>query len=106
MCKTASSYSCVKCNGRGYISAFSNVQGGVCFSCKGTGVVIQKTKPTVSKRFILNFLWMDEAHPNYNNGEYTPCLTIKAASMSAANKKAEALMKKNGSVSFKVVDAE
>lgn len=32
------SLACNRCSGRGYISAFSHVQGGVCFKCGGHGV--------------------------------------------------------------------
>lgn len=32
-------HTCLKCNGKGSIKAFSYVEGGKCFECKGTGEV-------------------------------------------------------------------
>jgi DnaJ-class molecular chaperone len=36
-------YPCTRCNGTGRLSAFSNVLGGVCFKCHGSGK--QAAKP-------------------------------------------------------------
>lgn len=40
---------CTKCFGKGHISAFSHVQGGVCFSCGGKGyrMVSKSHKPSI-----------------------------------------------------------
>jgi hypothetical protein len=35
-------YPCPKCEGHGTIRAYSNVQGGVCFKCGGSGRVAAK----------------------------------------------------------------
>jgi hypothetical protein len=40
---TSSSLSpCVKCNGTGYIGIYSHIEGGMCFACRGTGVMPEK----------------------------------------------------------------
>ena len=45
------SYTCPKCEGHGTIRAYSNVQGGVCFKCGGSGEVA--TKPAAkSKKWV------------------------------------------------------
>ena len=37
---------CPRCTGgKGVISAFKHVKGGVCFQCNGLGYVMRKTKP-------------------------------------------------------------
>lgn len=36
-------YKCTRCAGTGRLNCFSNVLGGVCFKCKGSGM--QTTKP-------------------------------------------------------------
>ena len=41
---TVTLYPCLRCNGNGRISVYSNVLGGVCFKCAGTGK--QKGKPS------------------------------------------------------------
>ena len=45
---------CSKCAGKGNIKAFSNVDGGRCFSCSGRGVIVTKTAPKTSKRFAVS----------------------------------------------------
>lgn len=45
---------CNKCAGKGNIKAFSNVDGGRCFSCSGRGVIVTKTAPKISKRFAIS----------------------------------------------------
>lgn len=40
---TTTTCKCVKCNGTGFIPAFSGIANGVCFSCKGSGSVTVKT---------------------------------------------------------------
>lgn len=42
---------CIKCAGRGEISAFKGIAGGVCFSCNGAGFKLQKSEPKKSQRF-------------------------------------------------------
>lgn len=34
---TAATYKCPKCNGSGYLSHYSGIANGVCFSCEGNG---------------------------------------------------------------------
>lgn len=41
-------YECTRCNGKGRLPIFSNVLGGVCFKCKGSGKQASKPgKPSV-----------------------------------------------------------
>jgi DnaJ-class molecular chaperone len=47
---------CGKCAGKGNIKAFSNVDGGRCFSCSGRGYRVTKHAPKPSVRF-----WVDAA---------------------------------------------
>lgn len=42
--QATATYKCSRCQGRGRLTAFSHVIGGVCFKCGGTGA--QATKPT------------------------------------------------------------
>lgn len=46
----AATYKCPKCNGLGRLSCYSNVLGGVCFSCDGKGFKVGKA-PTPSVRW-------------------------------------------------------
>lgn len=34
---TATTYKCPKCNGSGFLSQYSGIANGVCFSCEGNG---------------------------------------------------------------------
>lgn len=38
----ANTYKCPKCNGSGYLSQYSGIANGVCFSCEGNGFKISK----------------------------------------------------------------
>lgn len=95
---------CPKCDGRGRIAAFGHVQGGVCFSCGGTGVGIRSSASKPSKSFAIGFLWTDPADVNYRDGQFCPCFTIKARSRAEAEKKAAAAMSRNGSSAFSVTE--
>jgi hypothetical protein len=37
---TANTYKCPKCNGSGFLSQYSGIANGVCFSCEGNGFKI------------------------------------------------------------------
>ena len=37
---------CDKCKGLGYIPRFAHIKGGVCFQCRGLGVVMGGRKPS------------------------------------------------------------
>lgn len=41
---------CIKCDGTGYISAFSHVEGGVCFKCGGQKYTLVKTEPEILEK--------------------------------------------------------
>jgi hypothetical protein len=78
---------CPRClNGKGFISAFKHVQGGVCFKCKGQGFVTCKTKPAQSFKF-----W---AMQKFDENEgFINTFSFKAKNENEANKK---LQKKLG----------
>ena len=42
-------FECPRCCGKGHIAAYSNVQGGVCFRCAGTGKVA--TRPQIGTKW-------------------------------------------------------
>ena len=48
---------CGKCRGTGYIPGFAHVSEGVCFDCRGSGVLVEKQKGTVkfSRAFISEY---------------------------------------------------
>jgi hypothetical protein len=96
---------CGKCMGKGHITAFSHVQGGVCFSCGGTGYHLRKSTPKPSKKYSFSFLWTDPSDPNYQEGDYCLCFWKKARSLKEAESKAKKYMHINGSVAFKVAEA-
>jgi hypothetical protein len=86
---------CRKCDKTGYINAFSHVKRGICFSCGGHGFNMLKNKPRIQKRYEIGFLWADKNHCNYNNGEILMVWGAQGyASLPAANRRAEAAMKK------------
>lgn len=45
---TAQTTTCSKCDGKGRINAFSHIENGSCFACKGTGT-ITRSKSTVTR---------------------------------------------------------
>ena len=93
---------CQKCSGRGHITAYAHIHGGVCFTCGGKGYKLQKSAPKVSPSYRFSFLWEDESDANYNNGDYTCCFTRKARNLADAERKASQAMARNGSVAYKV----
>lgn len=62
---------CAKCNGQGNIRAFSNVDGGRCFSCAGRGTISTKAAPKASARFAVS------AQPKAG-GDLEVVFTVKA----------------------------
>ena len=97
-------FPCVKCNGTGFIKAFSGIKGGVCFTCKGTAFVVRKTAPKPSKRYVVSFLWDKPEDVNYINGGFCSCYSVKSSSKKAVEKKAAERMEKNGSIAFLVTE--
>lgn len=95
-------YECPKCSGKGHISAYANIAGGVCFACKGKGFKVQKSAPKVSQTYSFSFLWTDESSTNFRGGEFCRCFNKKARSIAAAERIAAQAMARNGSVAFKV----
>jgi hypothetical protein len=72
---------CAKCGGKGNIRAFSNVDGGRCFSCAGKGFNLQKNAPKISPKFAIGAMGKD--------GEFCEVVCfIKAKNEAEAVKKA------------------
>jgi len=95
-------YECPKCSGKGNITAYANIAGGVCFACGGKGYKLQKSAPKVSRTYSFLFLWEDQSDPNYRGGEFCRCFNKKARSLAAAERIAAQAMARNGSVAFKI----
>ena len=94
---------CRKCNKTGFINAFGHIKRGICFSCSGHGFQMLKNKPRIQKRYEVGFLWADKNHCNYNNGKILMVWGAQGyASLPAANRKAEAAMRINGSIEYLV----
>jgi len=94
---------CRKCDNTGFINAFNHVKRGICFQCSGHGFQMLKNKPRIQKRYRIGFLWADKDHCNYNNGEILMVWGAQGyASLPAANRKAEAAMRINGSIEYLV----
>lgn len=93
---------CSKCSGKGNISAFGHVLGGVCFSCNGVGYKVLKNKPRPSKSFVFFYLWNDPNDCNYMGGEYCRCYTRKFRNMAAAERHADVAVTRNGSVAYRI----
>ena len=72
---------CGKCAGKGNIKAFSNVDGGRCFSCSGRGVIVTKSAPKASVRFAVSAVAKA-------TGEVETMCIIKARTEAAALKAA------------------
>lgn len=70
---------CGKCGGQGNIRAFSNVDGGRCFSCAGKGVIVTKAAPKASIRFAVS------AAPKAGGAAEVVCF-VKARTEAAALK--------------------
>lgn len=49
-------YKCPKCNGSGYLSCYSGIAGGVCFSCSGNGYKVGKA-PVPGIRFLVTAIY-------------------------------------------------
>ena len=47
---------CRRCNGSGTVAAHSNVLGGMCFGCRGTGLV-RAAAPRAARRFVAMTQW-------------------------------------------------
>jgi hypothetical protein len=77
MTKQKKTYPCYRCAGKGEISGFRHVLGGVCFKCKGSG--IQYSKPAA--RGILWVVLDSKGKHSYN---------IKATTAAKAVAKAQA----------------
>mgnify|MGYP000870851073 FL=1 len=73
-------YKCARCNGKGRLPIFSNVLGGVCFKCKGSGKQASKPGKTSVKWAVLGIERM--------TGERVRLYNVKAANEKAAIEKA------------------
>lgn len=69
-------YKCTRCEGKGRISGFGHVQGGVCFKCAGKGT--QATKPAIKSVLFAVFLM------NRETGQPERIYNMKARSSAAA----------------------
>lgn len=80
-------YECPRCHGgKGVISAFKHVQGGVCFKCGGKGFVVGK--PSAPQQcFIAMQKWDDPSDCNYNGGDFIVTFRFKARNQKDADKK-------------------
>jgi RecJ-like exonuclease len=78
---------CGKCGGKGNIPAFSNIDGGRCFSCAGKGQIVTKTAPKASIRFAISAVAKA-------TGEAEVICFIKARTEAAAIKAAIAQLSK------------
>lgn len=78
-------YECPRCHGgKGIISAFSHVKGGVCFKCSGKGYI--QGKPSAPTQwFVAMQRWDDPADCNYNNGQFIRTFRFKAKNQTAAD---------------------
>jgi len=72
---------CGKCAGKGNIKAFSNVDGGRCFSCSGRGYRVTKHAPKPTVRFAVSAVAKD-------TGKVETMCFIKARTEAAALKAA------------------
>lgn len=91
---------CAKCGGKGHIPHYSNIAGGVCFSCQGRGYNLQKSEPKRSKTYTFFFCWEDPSATNYNGGDFCRCYNKKFRSFAAAERHAAQAMERNGSQDF------
>lgn len=86
---------CPRCmNEKGVISAFRHVRGGVCFKCGGAGYVERKTEPRPMKSWRVGAVNLRKDHPHDHEAGAVifPILTVKAATETAALKKAKAML--------------
>ena len=86
---TAATYKCPKCNGSGYLSHYSGIANGVCFSCEGNGFKFGAASPP-------GVLFPVSA-VRLSDGERVTVFHIKASSEAAAVAKAiKTLARGNG----------
>lgn len=76
---------CSKCSGKGEIAMYRGIAGGVCFSCRGTGKIVTKTKPQPAKKFAVSAI--EKA-----SGERITVFWVKAKNEAAALKSARGKM--------------
>lgn len=81
---SADTYSCSRCSGTGRLAQFSNVIGGTCFKCHGTGTQASKPAARAAK-------WAVFGHDR-QTGECTRLYNISARTEAAAIEKARATM--------------
>lgn len=74
-------YNCVRCAGKGRITAYANVLGGVCFKCNGSGR--QASKPRASAVLWAVFL------VNRETGQGDRIWNIRAKSSASAMSSAQ-----------------
>jgi hypothetical protein len=78
--KNMATYECTRCAGRGRLAGFSNVLGGVCFKCNGSGEQAAKPgKPSI-KWAVLG--------EDRNTGERARLYNVSAKTEAAAIEKA------------------
>jgi hypothetical protein len=82
---TITPYPCVRCCGNGRISAYSNVLGGVCFKCAGSGKQIRKPAPPTLRWavFFLEFTTGKPAHAYNTTGKTEEAAINKAVGLYA-----------------------
>ena len=76
----ATNYTCSRCNGKGRLPCYSNVIGGVCFKCHGSGK--QESKPSAPS-IKWGVLGIDR-----NTGERARLYNVSAKTEKAAIEKA------------------
>lgn len=79
-------YKCPKCNGLGFISCYSGIANGVCFSCEGNGFKFG-TPPVPGVIFAVSAVLK-------STGERVQVFNIKAKTAAEAMKKAIATLRK------------
>ena len=84
---------CPKCGGTGHLPMYAGIAGGVCFSCKGDGFKVYKTKPQPKQTWKISFHWPEKG--------WVHCVNHNGTENSAI-KKAEKLAKINKSTGWQV----